>query len=126
MQITKENINIKSFSMKKIKRTGGKMLKIENILKINRGPFLSTIIPKNGPITDTKVWRIPAYCRAFPLIPIKAPKVLPVQIINEIAKFIKNKIKVILQYLKVLITCFILFFELSFFNSFLLSIPSVI
>ena len=47
MQITKENINIKSFSMKKIKRTGGKMLKIENILKINRGPFLSTIIPKN-------------------------------------------------------------------------------
>ena len=87
--------------MKKTKRTGGNILKIENILEINRGPFLLTIIPKIGPITETKVWSIPAYCKAFPFIPIKAPKVLPVLIINEIEKFIKNKIRVILQYLKV-------------------------
>ena len=57
--------------MKKTKRTGGNILKIENILKINRGPFLSTIIPKIGPITDTKVWSIPAYCKASHLFQLK-------------------------------------------------------
>ena len=54
----------------------GKIETIVVILKINKGPFLSTNIPKIGPIIITNiVCIIPENCKAVPLIPIKAPNV---------------------------------------------------
>ena len=56
-----------------------------------KGPFLSTINPSIGPIKiEPANWDIINICKIFPFIPIRAPKVLPVFIINELEKVIKN------------------------------------
>ena len=91
--------------MKKVNKSDGGIEIIAIILKSNKGPFLSTNIPKIGPkINTATTCIIPANCKAFPFIPIKTPNVLPVLIIKDIGIFIKNENKIILQYLKLLIT----------------------
>ena len=56
-----------------------------------KGPFLSTNIPITGPIIiKLTVWHIIRNCKAFPSIPIMAPKVLPVLTIKEKEKVIKS------------------------------------
>ena len=72
-----------------------------------------------------KTCRIPANCKAFPFIPIKAPNVLPVFTINEIEILKKNEMKLNLQNLKFLIACIIFFFNIGFFNSLSFSFSSV-
>lgn len=89
--------------MKKVNKSDGGIQTKAVILKTNKGPFLSHNIPKSAPnVTTAKNCNIPANCKALPFIPIKAPNVLPVLTIKEIAIFIKKEIKDIFQYLNVL------------------------
>ena len=91
--------------MKNTNKNEGNIHENEIILIINKGPFLSIIIPKKGPIIMIPaICKIPANCKALPFIPIKAPNVLPVLTIKVTDIFIKNEIKANFQYLKVLIT----------------------
>ena len=90
---TKDIIYKTVLSMKNSSRIPGKIDTIDAILNINNGPFLSDKIPNIGPtIIIPAPCAIVKNCKAPPLIPIKAPNVLPVVIINEIGKLNKNDI----------------------------------
>ena len=84
-------MKINELLRKNVNNIAGNIHTIEVNLNKFKGPFLSTIIPRNGPIIIIlAVWHIIKNCKALPSIPIRAPKVLPVLTIKEKQKVIKS------------------------------------
>ena len=100
-----------ALSIKNRSMIPGAIATIVHILNISKGPFLSEIKPKIGPtiIIETPCMTV-KNCKAPPSMPINAPNVLPVVIINDIGKLTKKEAKAILQNLKVLIIFLIFLF----------------
>ena len=104
---TNEVIKIIVFSAKNNNKISGIIHIIGDNLIIGKGPFLSEINPKIGPITiKVADWSSIKNCNEVPSIPISAPKVRPVPKMKENENDTKSWEKASLQNLKVLINPF--------------------